>query len=55
MNNAHKFERWLRHGLTVVATTYGPITFGLQSCLLLKETNDAQGKSSHSEYVNLIC
>ncbi|KAI5118921.1 hypothetical protein M0805_003745 [Coniferiporia weirii] len=41
-NNVHKFERWLRHGLTSVATTYGPVAFGNQPCLLLRETGDSQ-------------
>ena len=43
VNNVHKFERWLRHGVTSVATTYGPITFGNQPCTLLRETDDPQG------------
>jgi pre-rRNA-processing protein TSR1 len=42
-NNVHKFERYLRHGDTHVATTYGPIIFGSQPCMLLKETGDPQG------------
>ncbi|KAI0066003.1 ribosome biogenesis protein tsr1 [Artomyces pyxidatus] len=41
-NNVHKFERYLRHGNTYVATTYGPIVFGNQPCVLLKETDDLQ-------------
>jgi len=41
-NNVHKFERFLRHGVTGVATTYGPVIFGNQPCLLLKETSDVQ-------------
>ncbi|KAJ7879635.1 ribosome biogenesis protein tsr1 [Mycena olivaceomarginata] len=32
-NNVHKFERYLRHGVTSVATTYGPVAFGKQPCL----------------------
>ena len=43
INNVHKFERWLRHGITSVATTYGPVVFGSQPCLLLRETEDSQG------------
>ncbi|KAF8629138.1 hypothetical protein AX17_005724 [Amanita inopinata Kibby_2008] len=39
-NNVHKFERYLRHGVTNVATTYGPMIFGNQPCVLLKETTD---------------
>lgn len=42
-NNVHKFERYLRHGITSVATMYGPIIFGKQPCLLLRETGDPQG------------
>ncbi|EMD37700.1 hypothetical protein CERSUDRAFT_114337 [Gelatoporia subvermispora B] len=41
-NNVHKFERYLRHGVTNVATTYGPVVFGKQPCMLLRETEDAQ-------------
>ncbi|KAJ7091936.1 ribosome biogenesis protein tsr1 [Mycena belliarum] len=41
-NNVHKFERFLRHGLTSVATTYGPVVFGHQPCLWLRETDDPQ-------------
>ncbi|KAF9527307.1 ribosome biogenesis protein tsr1 [Crepidotus variabilis] len=41
-NNVHKFERYLRHGSTYVATTYGPITYGRLPCVLLKETHDPQ-------------
>lgn len=37
-NNVHKSDRFLRHGGAVVATTYGPVIFGKQSCILLKET-----------------
>jgi pre-rRNA-processing protein TSR1 len=42
-NNVHKFERYLRHGTTSVATTYGPVIFGAQPCVLLRETSDVQG------------
>ncbi|KXN90886.1 hypothetical protein AN958_03540 [Leucoagaricus sp. SymC.cos] len=41
-NNVHKFERYFRHGVTNVATTYGPIIYGSQPCLLLRETADLQ-------------
>ncbi|KAH8107489.1 DUF663-domain-containing protein [Phellopilus nigrolimitatus] len=41
-NNVHKFERWLRHGVTSVATTYGSVAFGNQPCALLRETDDPQ-------------
>jgi pre-rRNA-processing protein TSR1 len=43
-NNVHKFERFLRPGVTSVATTYGPVIFGKQPCIFLKETSDPQGK-----------
>ncbi|KAJ6594409.1 ribosome biogenesis protein tsr1 [Mycena capillaripes] len=41
-NNVHKFERFLRHGVTSVATTYGPVAFGKQPCVWLRETEDPQ-------------
>ncbi|EPT04631.1 hypothetical protein FOMPIDRAFT_1034765 [Fomitopsis schrenkii] len=41
-NNVHKFERYLRHGVTSVATMYGPVVFGQQPCYLLRETEDPQ-------------
>ncbi|TRM70138.1 hypothetical protein BD626DRAFT_390775 [Schizophyllum amplum] len=41
-NNVHKFERYLRHGNTTIATIFGPVTFGAQPCLLLRETADVQ-------------
>ncbi|EKM54625.1 uncharacterized protein PHACADRAFT_175149 [Phanerochaete carnosa HHB-10118-sp] len=41
-NNVHKSERYLRHGDVHVATTYGPVVFGSQSCMLLRETADPQ-------------
>ncbi len=44
VNNVHKSERHLRHGGAVVATTYGPVAFGKQSCLLLKESEDEDGE-----------
>ncbi|KAG8690296.1 hypothetical protein FRC11_012547 [Ceratobasidium sp. 423] len=42
VNNVHKFERYLRHGDTSVATIYGPIVFGKQPCTLLRETSDPE-------------
>jgi pre-rRNA-processing protein TSR1 len=48
VNNVHKFERYLRHGVTTVATTYGPVTFGKQPCVLLRETSDTRGEPSSS-------
>ncbi|KAK7043236.1 ribosome biogenesis protein tsr1 [Paramarasmius palmivorus] len=42
VNNVHKFERYLRHGVTSVATIYGPVVFGKQPCVLLRETEDSQ-------------
>lgn len=44
-NNVHKFERYFRHGVTSVATTYGPVIYGAQPCLLLRESSDLQGWS----------
>ncbi|KAJ7141296.1 ribosome biogenesis protein tsr1 [Mycena epipterygia] len=41
-NNVHKFERFLRHGVTSIATTYGPVVFGKQPCVWLRETDDPQ-------------
>lgn len=51
-NNVHKFERYLRHGDTHVATTFGPVVYGKQPCLLLRETESAQCMSSfaYTEY-----
>ena len=43
-NNVHKFERYLRHGVTNVATIYGPVVYGKQPCSLLRETEDPQGE-----------
>ena len=43
-NNVHKFERYLRHGVTDVATVYGPVIYGMQPCSLLRETEDPQGE-----------
>lgn len=45
-NNVHKFERFLQPGVTCIATTYAPIVFGKQPCILLKETADVQGRTS---------
>ena len=42
-NNVHKFERYLKPGVTSVATIYGPVLFGVQPCVLLRETEDPQG------------
>lgn len=47
VNNVHKFERYLRHGGTYVATIYGAILLGNQPCALLKETMNANGGSLH--------
>ncbi|TFY82450.1 hypothetical protein EWM64_g1558 [Hericium alpestre] len=41
-NNVHKFERYLRHGTAHVATTYGPVVFGSQPIVLLKESADPE-------------
>ena len=43
-NNVHKFERYLRHGATYVASIYCPVVYGNQSCVLLRETSDIQGE-----------
>lgn len=59
-NNVHKFERWLRHGVTSVASVFAPITFGNQPCMLLRETEDPQGNlpsltlSFIETYVSLV-
>lgn len=42
-NNVHKFERYLRHGVTNVATIYGPVIFGRQPCILLRENEGSRG------------
>ncbi|KAF9218805.1 ribosome biogenesis protein tsr1 [Gyrodon lividus] len=41
-NNVHKFERFLWHGTTVVASVYAPVIFGKQPCALLRETENGQ-------------
>jgi pre-rRNA-processing protein TSR1 len=46
VNNVHKFERYLRHGDTYVATIYAPILFGYQPCSLLREAPGANSQFS---------
>ncbi|KAI0305403.1 hypothetical protein B0F90DRAFT_1697675 [Multifurca ochricompacta] len=46
VNNVHKFERYLRHGDTHVATVYGTLLFGYQPCALLREAPEKSGMSS---------
>ncbi|KAH9942361.1 ribosome biogenesis protein tsr1 [Epithele typhae] len=41
-NNVHKFERYLRHGVTSIATIYGPVVYGNLPSFFLRETGDAQ-------------
>ncbi|VDC07583.1 unnamed protein product [Peniophora sp. CBMAI 1063] len=41
-NNVHKFERYLRHGTTTVASVYAPILYGNQPIALLRESDDPQ-------------
>ncbi|KIY70613.1 ribosome biogenesis protein tsr1 [Cylindrobasidium torrendii FP15055 ss-10] len=41
-NNVHKFERYLRHGGTYVATVYAPVVFGPLPAVFLQETEDVQ-------------
>ena len=53
-NNVHKFERYLRHGVTNVATVYGPVTFGKQPCILLRENERSQGSRSVSLVANAL-
>jgi len=45
VNNVHKFERYLRHGDTHVATVFGPILLGNLPCALLTETMNASAPS----------
>jgi pre-rRNA-processing protein TSR1 len=45
-NNVHKFARYLRPGATVIASTFGPVVYGQQPCMLLRETEDVQGESN---------
>ncbi|KAL4079370.1 ribosome biogenesis protein tsr1, partial [Scleroderma citrinum] len=42
VNNVHKFERFLWHGITVVGSIYGPVILGKQPCTLLRETDDVE-------------
>ena len=44
----HKFERFLWHGTTVVASVYAPVAFGKQPCTLLRESDEAHGEWSYS-------
>ncbi|OBZ70794.1 Ribosome biogenesis protein tsr1 [Grifola frondosa] len=60
-NNVHKFERYLHHGVTNVATVYGPVVYGKQPCLLLRETEDplspalvAMGSFLHPDTTRVI-
>ncbi|KAF8327580.1 uncharacterized protein EI90DRAFT_3067300 [Cantharellus anzutake] len=41
-NGLYKFERYLRHSHATVASIFGPIGFGKQSCTLLREDADPQ-------------
>lgn len=43
-NNVHKFERWLKHGVTSVATVYAPVVFGGLPLVMLRETEDVEGE-----------
>ncbi|WWD22043.1 hypothetical protein CI109_106531 [Kwoniella shandongensis] len=42
VNNVHKSEKFLRPGGATVVTTFGPISFGKSSCLLLRDEGDDQ-------------
>ncbi|KZW00951.1 ribosome biogenesis protein tsr1 [Exidia glandulosa HHB12029] len=42
VNKVYKFERFLKHGVTSVATVFAPVVFGTQPCLMLKETADLE-------------
>jgi pre-rRNA-processing protein TSR1 len=43
VNNVHKSEKFLRAGSAVVATCFGPITFGKSGVVLLKDEGAEQG------------
>ena len=43
-NGVYKFHRYLRHGGMSVASIFAPIAFGRQSCSLLREGDDPQGR-----------
>ena len=45
VNNVHKSEKFLRAGSAVVATCFGPITFGKSGVVLLKDEGADQGMS----------
>jgi pre-rRNA-processing protein TSR1 len=48
INNVHKFERFLRHGINAaIATAYLPITFGSQPAVLLRVPSDAHDTAIH--------
>ena len=42
-NNVHKSEKFLRAGGAVVATCFGPMTFGKSGVVLLKDEGEDQG------------
>ena len=46
-NNVHKFERYLRHGTTTVASIYAPILYGNQPIALLRENESGDAQSPH--------
>ncbi|KAG8958350.1 hypothetical protein FRC03_009210 [Tulasnella sp. 419] len=46
VNNVHKFERYLRHGNTTIATFYGPMVFGKVPCFVLRE-NETDGQAPY--------
>lgn len=54
VNNVHKFERYLRHGDTYVATIYAPILFGYQPCSLLRESPGANSQFSVESGVKYV-
>lgn len=47
MNSVHKSEKFLRPGQAVVATCFGPITFGKSGVIMLKDEGEDQGESLH--------
>lgn len=45
VNNVHKSEKFLRPGSATVATTFGPVCFGKQACIMLKDEGEGKGES----------
>lgn len=54
VNNVHKSERFLRHGMATVVTTFGPVCFGKAPCLLLRQNQDSGRLLQHPSCVRNV-